>query len=85
MSVISVRMTEAERGMLEEAAGGARISLSDFVRRSALEAAELALIARTEVVIAAEDWAAFEAFAAVPAREVPPLAQLARSRPAWEG
>ena len=46
MSVISVRMTEAERGMLEEAAGGARISLSDFVRRSALEAAELALIAK---------------------------------------
>lgn len=84
MSIISIRMSDRERGLVEQAAGNARTSLSDFVRRSALEAAELALMARTEVTIPPEDWAAFEAFARAPAREVPALADLARARPAWE-
>ena len=84
MSVISVRMSEAERHLLEEAAGTARASLSEFVRKSALEAAELALMARTEVTIPPERWAEFEAFARAPAREVPALAELARTRPSWE-
>lgn len=84
MSVISVRMSQTERQLLEEAAGSARASLSEFVRRSALEAAELALMARAEVTIPPERWAEFEAFARAPARAVPELSELARARPSWE-
>lgn len=84
MSVISIRMSDNERGLVENAAEDARTSLSDFMRRSALEAAELALMARAEVSIPPEGWAEFEAFARAPSREVPALAELARARPTWE-
>jgi uncharacterized protein (DUF1778 family) len=83
MSVVSVRMSRSERQLLEEAAGKTRASLSEFMRRSALEAAELALMERTDIVIPPEHWAAFEAFAKAPAREIPALAELARARPTW--
>ena len=85
MSVISIRMSDRERGLVEDAAEDARTSLSDFVRRSALEAAELALMACAEVTIPPEGWAEFEAFARAPARAVPALAELARARPAGQG
>lgn len=84
MSMISVRMSEAERGLLEDAAQGARTSLSDFVRRSVLEAAELALMTRQQVTIPPDRWAEFEAFAKAPARRIPALAELAAAPPAWE-
>lgn len=84
MSILSVRMSEAERGLLEDAAQGARTSLSDFVRRSVLEAAELAVMTRHEVTIPPEGWAEFEAFAKAPARRVPALAELAAAPPTWE-
>ena len=84
LSVVSVGLSAAERGLLEGAAMGARTSLSDFVRRSALEAAELALMGRNNVAIPPEGWADFEAFATVPARKIPALAKLAVSRSTWE-
>jgi uncharacterized protein (DUF1778 family) len=39
--VLSVRVSPSERDLLEFAAEQARTSLSDFVRRKALEAAEM--------------------------------------------
>jgi len=42
-SVLSVRISEGERALLEAASRQARTSLSDFVRRKALEAAEIDL------------------------------------------
>jgi hypothetical protein len=56
------------RGDINRIASGgsgerARTSLSDFVRRKALEAAEMTMLERPVVVIPAKDWEAFEAWA----------------------
>jgi uncharacterized protein (DUF1778 family) len=40
-SVLSVRVSDAERQLLQDASDEARTSVSDFVRRKAIEAAEL--------------------------------------------
>jgi uncharacterized protein (DUF1778 family) len=82
-SVLSVRVSDEERGLLEAASDQARTSLSDFIRRKALEAAEIDLMERPIVTIPAEDWEAFEAWANRPPREVPALTELARREPKW--
>lgn len=83
-AVLSVRVSASERALLEAAAEQARTSLSDFVRRRALEAAETDLLDRRVVTIPAQDWAKFEAWASVPAKDVPALRKLAKSRPVWQ-
>ena len=50
---VSVRVSPGERDLLEAAAAQARTSLSDFVRRKALEAAEMDLLDRRIVTIPA--------------------------------
>ncbi len=82
--VVSVRVSPGERDLLEVAAGQARTSLSDFVRRKALEAAEIDVLNYGIVSIPAADWEKFEAWASAPARELPALKELAASRPAWQ-
>jgi uncharacterized protein (DUF1778 family) len=69
--------------MLEAAAAQARTSLSDFVRRKALEAAEVELRMHPIVTIPAADWDKFEAWAHAPAKPIPALRDLAATRPAW--
>ena len=81
---VSVRVTLNERDLLEAAAGRARTTLSDFVRRKALEAAELEVLDRRLVLIPAAEWDKFEAWAARPGAEVPALRALAASRPVWQ-
>jgi len=81
---VSVRVTPNEREMLEAAAAHARTNLSDFVRRKALEAAEVELLAHPVVTIPAADWERFEAWAHAPAKPVPALRELAAIRPAWQ-
>lgn len=81
---VSVRVTPTEREMLEAAAAQARTNLSDFVRRRALDAAEIELIEHRLVTIPAADWEKFEAWAQRPARSVPALRELATIRPAWQ-
>jgi uncharacterized protein (DUF1778 family) len=81
---VSVRVTPTEREMLEAAAAQARTNLSDFVRRRALEAAEIELLDQRIVTIAAADWERFEAWAHAPAKPVPALRELAAIRPAWQ-
>ena len=81
---VSVRVTAAEREMLEAAAEQARTNLSDFVRRRALEAAEIELIEHRIVTIPAADWEKFETWARQPAKPVPALRDLAATRPAWQ-
>jgi uncharacterized protein (DUF1778 family) len=83
-AVLSVRVNASERALLEAAAEQASTSLSDFVRRRALEAAETDLLNRRIVTIAAKDWARFEAWASAPAREAPALRKLSQSRPVWQ-
>ena len=84
-SVLSVRVNSAERAILEAAAEQSHTSLSEFVRRRALESAETEVLNRTVVTIPAKDWDAFEAWIRRPAKTVPALAKLARRKPSWEG
>lgn len=81
---VSVRVSPTERDLLEAAAAQARTNLSDFVRRKALEAAEIELLAHPVVTISAADWERFEAWAHAPAKPVPALRELAATRPAWQ-
>ena len=82
-SVLSVRLSEQERVLLEAASSQARTNVSDFVRRKALDAAEIEILERRVIVIPAKDWKRFEAWAAKPTREVKGLRELARRPPTW--
>ena len=82
-SVLSVRVNEEERALLEAASEQARTNLSDFIRRKALEAAEVDMLERPIVAIPAKDWAAFEAWADRPPQKIPSLEELARTKPKW--
>jgi len=82
-SVLSVRLSDQERALLEAASAQAQTNVSDFVRRKAIEAAEIDLLERRGVVIPAKDWKRFEAWAAKPARELPRIKELARRPPTW--
>lgn len=83
-SVLSVRVNPDERAILEAAAEQAHTSLSEFVRRKALESAEAEVLNRTIVTIPAKDWEAFETWINRPAEAIPALAELARRTPSWE-
>jgi uncharacterized protein (DUF1778 family) len=83
-SVVSVRVNPDERAILEAAAELAHTNLSDFVRRKALESAEVDVLNRTIVTIPASDWDTFEAWVKRPAEAIPALAELARRTPSWE-
>lgn len=83
-AVLSVRVNPSERALLEAAAEHARTSLSDFIRRKAIEAAEADLLERRIVTISAEDWDKFEAWVDAPAKDVPALRKLSATRPAWQ-
>jgi uncharacterized protein (DUF1778 family) len=83
-SVLSVRVNPTERAILEAAAEESRTTLSDFVRRMSVEAAETALFHRTVVTIPAEKWEAFEAWVQRPAADNPRLAAIAKRIPSWE-
>ena len=82
--VLSVRVSASERDLLESAAMIARTSLSDFVRRKAIEAAEIEIMTQNVVTIPAADWERFEAWVNEPAKVVPGLAELAARKPVWE-
>ncbi len=83
-AVLSLRVSPAERDLLQAAARHARTNVSDFIRRKALEAAELDMLNHPVVSIPAKDWAKFEAWVNAPARDIPALRKLASSRPAWQ-
>jgi uncharacterized protein (DUF1778 family) len=82
-TVLSVRVSEEERSLLEAASAQARTSLSDFIRRKALEAAEIDALERRTVTIPAKDWEAFEAWANRPPQKIAELEELARTEPKW--
>ncbi len=83
-AVLSVRVSAAERDLLEHAAEAARTSLSDFIRRKAIEAAEMDILDHRVVTIPAADWEKFEAWVNSPAKSVPALRKLAALHPAWQ-
>ncbi len=77
-SVLSIRVSREERRLLEAAAGQSRTTLSDFMRRKAVEAAEVDILGRTSMTIPAKDWEAFERWMNRPAEKIPALAELMR-------
>lgn len=83
-SVLSVRVSPNERSLLETAAEQARTNLSDFVRRKAIEAAEMEVLEHRLVTIPAADWEKFEAWVDAHAKDVPALRSLATSLPPWQ-
>lgn len=83
-SVLSVRVNDEERSLLEAASEQAHTNLSDFVRRKALEAAEIDVLERRAVTIPAQDWEAFEKWAHRPARKIEALEALTRKQPKWK-
>ncbi len=83
-TTVSVRVNIAERALLESAAETAQTTLSDFVRRKAVDAAEIDVLGRAVVTIPAKDWDAFEAWLDRPASLVPALVDLARKMPSWD-
>ena len=83
-SVVSVRVSPAERALLEAASEQAQTSLSDFVRRRSVDAAETEVLERQVVVIPARQWAAFEAWLNRPAQDIPALRKLAATPPTWQ-
>ena len=83
-SVLSVRVSPGERAILEAASEQAKTTLSEFVRRKAVEAAEAGVLERNLVVIPAQDWDAFEDWVNRPAEDDPALKALAGSTPTWQ-
>ena len=83
-TVLSVRVNPDERALLESAAEQAHTNLSDFIRRKALEAAEVELLSRSVVTIAAKDWDAFEAWIDLPATVIPAFQELSKITPSWK-
>jgi uncharacterized protein (DUF1778 family) len=82
-TVLSVRVSEEERALLEAASELARTSLSEFIRRKAIDAAEAEIVERRIVTIPAKDWEAFEAWANRPAEEIEGLKDLVGKAPTW--
>jgi uncharacterized protein (DUF1778 family) len=83
-SILSVRVNPEERALLESAAEQAHTTLSDFVRRKAVEAAEADVLNRIVVTIPAKDWEKFEAWINRPAETIPALVELAKVTPPWK-
>ena len=83
-AIVSVRMSGDERALLDQAARQTQTKLSDFIRRKALEAAEVAILERSEVVVPASAWEQIEAWVAAPIAPSPALERLAASKPLWE-
>jgi uncharacterized protein (DUF1778 family) len=84
LAPVSVRVSKKERELLEAAADQSRTNLSDFIRRKAVEAAEIELLQQTRVTIPAAKWKQFEAWVNSPAKEIPALKKLSKSRPVWQ-
>jgi len=82
-SVVSVRVNETERGLLEAAAESAKTNLSDFIRRKAVEAAKESLMERRVIELSAADWENFEVQMKAPPRRIDAVAALMERTRAW--
>jgi uncharacterized protein (DUF1778 family) len=83
-AVLSVRVSPNERLLLEAAAEQYHTTLSDFIRRKAIEAAEADVLERRLVIIPAAEWEKFEAWVDSPAKDVPGLRKLVATPPKWQ-
>jgi uncharacterized protein (DUF1778 family) len=77
-TVLSVRVSPSERAIISAAAEQSHASLSEFVRRKAVESAEMEVLNHAIVTIPAKDWEAFEAWLDRPPERIAALVELAR-------
>lgn len=77
---LNIRVTEAEKALVEQAARVTHASASQFVVQAAVRAAEDALADRTRFTLPAEEWAAFTAMLDRPAKVLPALREAAGKR-----
>ena len=82
-AILSVRVSPEEKQMLQMAADQSRSTVSEFMRRKTLEAAESELIDRRIVTLPVAAWEAFEARLSEPAKAIPVLQELFQRTPAW--
>jgi uncharacterized protein (DUF1778 family) len=73
---IELRLTPSTKRIIQEAATAAHTDLSEFVLRSSLTEADIALSQRTRFVLNAEDWSKFVELLDRPATEDPALRRL---------
>jgi len=73
---LHVRLSPADNGLIRQAAEAERVSLSEFVLRSARSEATRVLAERTSVEIDADAWDALEARLAEPGVVKPEVAEL---------
>lgn len=73
---LAIRLTSNEKRALIAAAGTLHLSLSEFVRQSALSQAAEALPDRQAFLLSADDWGAFTAALSAPRRDLPRLRAL---------
>ena len=73
---IELRLTPSTKRIIQEAAAAAHTDVSEFVLRSSLTEAEIALSLRTRFVLNAEDWNKFVELLDRPATENPALRRL---------
>ena len=83
-AVLSVRVTQAEKSLLQAAAEQACSAMSEFMRRKALEAAEHEIMSRRVVTLENEQWEAFESRLNQPAQTIPAVQELFSRQPAWQ-
>ena len=83
-TVLSARVSQEVHAILEVASEQARTSLSDFVRRKAVDAAECDVLERWVVTIPAKDREAFEFWATRSAEANPAIKELAARAPTWQ-
>jgi len=81
--VLSVCVSEEEHTLLAAAAELAGLSVSEFIRRKAFDAAETAIAERRIITLAPEDWETFQGWAHRPGEEIQGLKDLASKLPTW--
>jgi len=77
---LNIRVTAAEKALVERAARASRTSASRFVVEAAVKSAADVLADQTRFALPAEQWAAFTAMLDRPAHVVPALGDAASRR-----
>jgi uncharacterized protein (DUF1778 family) len=79
-----VRISQDEKLLVEAAARAEGTTVSDFIVREAVNAAELAISSEAAIVMSDEDWDWFTRRLEEPPRVIPELKRLFERKPVWD-
>ena len=82
---LSIRVSEAEKTVLEQAAAATHVGLNQFTLQAALRPAEDVLANQTRFVLAADKWDDFTALLDRPPRVLPALRRASAKPSPFEG